>query len=604
MNKIQTSTPHFELVIEGIHKFVNDVLNSDNIEQKKKLRETIHEVAKLLQCPKIDESKLLPNETIANVLVTKNKNTELEQDTIENQDVKKIQFYSPDHSRIGLMEEIYKGTKIPVLKLKKLNVDSLKSKSRKRSIEIDEFQVKKSKLEQIKKIELPNEIWLKIMNCLSTKDVFLNFKLVCKNFSALTSDLFYLEISNTSDRNTSQFKSTLKHLKNTNRLKEIRISDSDNPKALLIQAIKSNKNIKSIKVSNHHTWRDFKFTMDIINKLKTFCNGLEHLELRNVNVTAPEAISQVAKIETLKSFTVFERKLQESGHSIADRSFASTTEDILSFASNCKDLEAISICIFVDQFPPSKKEIEDSAMKHALDTFFHKKKDILKKFVISKYTCSKFDECHKILDNLRLCQNVEELFIKHFTLEQSNLIAVTELPKLKTLVLKHVKTDFLQLFDGLDKSNLKYLGIILNDENSIENLNLWLHKMKFPSLERFALAMDLNSEKSNVPEFTLNEFVGNSPKLKSVQLQGISFCNMINENLAVKVCKNRNVLICFETFSKYADKEESDFFQNYLEKNLNEREPILKAKYDNMKSQYLAWTSRNIWWTQALKDMH
>ena len=54
MNKIQTSTPHFELVIEGIHKFVNDVLNSDNAEQKKKLRETIHEVAKLLQCPKID----------------------------------------------------------------------------------------------------------------------------------------------------------------------------------------------------------------------------------------------------------------------------------------------------------------------------------------------------------------------------------------------------------------------------------------------------------------------------------------------------------------------------------------------------------------------
>ena len=79
---------------------------------------------------------------------------------------------------------------------------------------------------------------------------------------------------------------------------------------------------------------------------------------------------------------------------------------------------------------------------------------------------------------------------------------------------------------------------------------------------------------------------------------------MINENLAVKVCKNRNVLICFETFSKYADKEESDFFQNYLVKNLKEREEISKIKYDNLKSQFLAWTRRNIWWSQALKDMH
>ena len=68
MNKIQTSTPHFELVIEGIHKFVNDVLNSDNAEQKKKLRETIHEVSKLLHSPETDESDTLLNESNANVL--------------------------------------------------------------------------------------------------------------------------------------------------------------------------------------------------------------------------------------------------------------------------------------------------------------------------------------------------------------------------------------------------------------------------------------------------------------------------------------------------------------------------------------------------------
>ena len=90
---------------------------------------------------------------------------------------------------------------------------------------------------------------------------------------------------------------------------------------------------------------------------------------------------------------------------------------------------------------------------------------MLKRFSISKFeTGMEIDDYQDILENLRLCQNVEELYIKHFILQTSNLIAITELPKLKTLVLKYVKTDLHQLFDGLEKSNLKYLGIILKDE--------------------------------------------------------------------------------------------------------------------------------------------
>ena len=68
MNKIQTSTPHFELVIEGIHKFVNDVLSGENDQQKKKLRETIYEVARLLQNSEHKESKLLPNKNVFPIL--------------------------------------------------------------------------------------------------------------------------------------------------------------------------------------------------------------------------------------------------------------------------------------------------------------------------------------------------------------------------------------------------------------------------------------------------------------------------------------------------------------------------------------------------------
>ena len=47
---------------------------------------------------------------------------------------------------------------------------------------------KRLKIDSIKKTELPNEIWLKIINCMKTKDLFKNFILVCKQFNTLTMD--------------------------------------------------------------------------------------------------------------------------------------------------------------------------------------------------------------------------------------------------------------------------------------------------------------------------------------------------------------------------------------------------------------------------------
>ena len=40
--------------------------------------------------------------------------------------------------------------------------------------------------EVMNRVELPNEIWLKIIRFLETKDVFCNFALVCKHFNSLT----------------------------------------------------------------------------------------------------------------------------------------------------------------------------------------------------------------------------------------------------------------------------------------------------------------------------------------------------------------------------------------------------------------------------------
>ena len=370
MNKTQTSTPHFELVIEGIYKFVNDVLNSDNAEQKKKLCETIHEVAKLLHCPKTDESKILQNDTFANILEMKTSNNEGEQETIEYQSEKKNQLDSHDDLRLKLLAEISNGNKIPVLKIKKINVDySIKSnsKSRKRSNENDKFQIeKKSKLEQIKKIELPNEIWLKIMNYLGTKDVFMNFRLVCKNFDALTSDVSCFEYSAnnylTHEGRKSQYQSALKQLRKFNRLKEIRISESERMRPMMVQAVKLHKNIKSLKLSNIGGM-NLKFSNDSLNQIHTL-KRLEHLELRDIAI-APYVVDYIASsFRTIKSFIAIESTKDKTSN-------FTTPGNVQSFVTFCKNLEAISFCIY---FEPRKKEYDHKSMKGALDKFFLEKR--------------------------------------------------------------------------------------------------------------------------------------------------------------------------------------------------------------------------------------
>ena len=64
-------------------------------------------------------------------------------------------------------------------------------RSEKRIHEDDEHDAnveKKAKLDLSKQVTLPNELWLKIMNQMETKDLFGGFALVCKQFNKLSKD--------------------------------------------------------------------------------------------------------------------------------------------------------------------------------------------------------------------------------------------------------------------------------------------------------------------------------------------------------------------------------------------------------------------------------
>ena len=70
---------------------------------------------------------------------------------------------------------------------------------------------KRLKIDSIKKTELPNEIWLKIINCMMTKDLFKNFILVCKRFHTLTIDpkaVKYLSFTNLKTENQVKYSVT------------------------------------------------------------------------------------------------------------------------------------------------------------------------------------------------------------------------------------------------------------------------------------------------------------------------------------------------------------------------------------------------------------
>ena len=97
-----------------------------------------------------------------------------------------------------LLKNLQKFVKVAQLSVnsKANEVQKRSNKTEKETADKDSTQ-KRSKLEIERKFELPDEVWLKIMKYLKTKDLFSNFGLVSKHFNNLTKDpniLIYLEL--------------------------------------------------------------------------------------------------------------------------------------------------------------------------------------------------------------------------------------------------------------------------------------------------------------------------------------------------------------------------------------------------------------------------
>ena len=99
-------------------------------------------------------------------------------------------------------------------------------------------------------VKLPNEIWIKIMNYLSTKDLITNMALVCKNFNNLTKEVKFLEFN---DITELEVESVIKLLKNFKHLKEVTVATRSKAKDSqlmnqILGAAMDRKNLKHFEI--------------------------------------------------------------------------------------------------------------------------------------------------------------------------------------------------------------------------------------------------------------------------------------------------------------------------------------------------------------------
>ena len=458
-----------------------------------------------------------------------------------------------------------------LLKLVGLYKDSKVSNKRPFENETIGKQVeKKIKIDSTKSANLPPEIWLKIMNYLKTKDLFLNFGLISKFFNGLTLDsraVKYLAVKNIDD--ITKYNQVSKVIKRSKFLIEITIELSKNYwKHLVCQASEDSK-LKIVKILNQNA-----IGLEHSKKMAKFGKHIEKLEIIDHDIRLDsDALHEISKIKTLKSVKM--RFL--------------TDEGMVLLAQNCKELEDLVINRVWGTRNPG--------MIEAFDTLFAERKHSLKKFhVTDTYALSMH-----WFRNIHLCQNLEELAIKVRYLKRNDCESISQLRGLKELLIlvdEDSKSNLEIIIKSIDVTSLKNL-ILIDNADRDRKLFQAISKRHFPALERLYI------KSSGYSDLEVGELVSNCPKLKSAQLyisphnfrfrtycsRSISIHTLINSSI-----KN-NLYIDFGTKEHYNDYYRgSDMLElASMGTRLKEHDHELWLKYQFLKRTFEEWCNENQW---------
>ena len=406
---------------------------------------------------------------------------------------------------------------------------------------------KKLKLSPSPLMNLPNEIWMKILTFLPTYDILKNFNLTCKHFHSLATNpsaIKSLQLKLENAKDSSQYHNIVKVLKRSKTLNKLIISGHGRMNHILAHGLKSN-HLKTLEVLNY---KCFGATLSKKNAEYIKNSKIESLTLKAITLDNYEML-QIGALKTLKSVRISLYGCRRNSSSIV-------SELIKTFIDAKIELENLAIVA------PPDFEIHTSDFSK----FLEERAETLKKL---KIRCTMNDSTKKDnRQNFPMIWNVtstlEELYYDDYGSQEGRhpieLKFGQEMPKLTKVVLKNINGDMFNVFGN----------------------------QNFPVLERLYLQRDVGNGPFACLGILFN-ILENCPNLKSVKLVGLDvsdpqsidiWCAFLSD-----MYKFFNVYI--DVFS-YVDWE-NKFSPNSLEKNLKENDVATYCKYLKLKIEYSDW---------------
>ena len=446
-----------------------------------------------------------------------------------------------DEEKMELLTFIQDSTKT-LQKFTNMLFEEPKVIEQKRSIETSEQEpAKKLNLSPSPLMDLPNEIWMKILNHLPTYDILKNFNLTCKQFHSLAISpgaIKSLQLKLENFKESTQYQEVVKVLKRSKTLNKLVINGfkCGHMNHILAHALKLN-HLKTLEVSI----LEATMTKNNLEYLKN--SSIEELKLDNI-ILDDDAMQKIGALKTLKSVRI--------SNFLAVLPRMKISELIKTFIDVKTGLEDIAIISY-------SNDIEINASN--LYEFLKEKAETLKKLKVS---CVVTNDDRKEDMIWNVTSNLEELY--YHNSGDHNLSAI-------------------KIELGLDMPRLTKLAI----RNIDGDINMF-GTHKFPALERLYLSKAYeNRNGPNVSRKTIFNILKNCPNLKSLKIM----CNELSDPQPADVWF---VFLCqmYKNFNVYLDLTSyyyscwNTLWRNF-ENDLKETDLATYYKYTKMKANYVAW---------------
>ena len=360
------------------------------------------------------------------------------------------------------------------------------------------------------KVQLPDEIWIKILGFMKQKDVFRNFALTCKHFNKLSLDPSI--IKSLYLRNIDQIDKdhVVKVLKRSRFLKKIEIRHCKSFLELLSTALEASQKLKSIIIEDYtNDPKQHEQFERILEKSRT---TIEHLSLSGGGngglIITPATIEKLINLKKL--------------HLHYDPEL--TLEDLEALAKNSK-IESLhaNISLYDDNDDP----FNDADINSAFKTFFGATKKTLTdlKMIFDDLDDDFNMEWPKYLS---MCQNLEKIEIVEYNSSNPNdiMTSISSLPK------------------------LRYLK--LDDFENIQNINSFIENLNLDIMEELAFCR---------MEISMNSFMylanRKCPNLKNICFYGCYQLKLDEEFLKKMIsnCHKLEVIHISETKYELSDEQ-------------------------------------------------